>query len=128
MAKPQDDRFFRHLVSNLRTGVLAITSDGAIAVMNDIAYRSLGIRPGGSDLGRPFGDVLAECPEMSAVLDAAFVNDDLPNRAEMRLRNTGKAIGYSLSRIYDDAGAVVDRKSTRLNSSHSQQSRMPSSA
>ena len=107
MAKPQDDRFFRHLVSNLRTGVLAITSDGAIAVMNDIAYRSLGIRPGGSDLGRPFGDVLAECPEMSAVLDAAFVNDDLPNRAEMRLRNTGKAIGYSLSRIYDDAGAVV---------------------
>ena len=27
-----------------------------------------------------------------------------------------------------DAGATADRKSTRLNSSHSQQSRMPSSA
>lgn len=107
MAKPQDDRFFRHLVSNLRTGVLAITRDGAVAVMNDIAYRSLGTRPGPADLGAPFREVLAECPEMCAVLDAAFVSDDLPNRAEMRLRNTGKAIGYSLSRIYDDAGAVV---------------------
>ena len=29
---------------------------------------------------------------------------------------------------YDDAALLLDRKSTRLNSSHSQQSRMPSSA
>ena len=28
------DRFFRHLVFNLRTGVLAITRDGRIAAMN----------------------------------------------------------------------------------------------
>lgn len=35
------DRFFRHLVFNLRTGVLAITRDGRIAAMNDIAYRVL---------------------------------------------------------------------------------------
>ena len=32
------------------------------------------------------------------------------------------------SRVEADALAQVDRKSTRLNSSHSQQSRMPSSA
>ena len=30
--------------------------------------------------------------------------------------------------IYDEIKMVTDRKSTRLNSSHSQQSRMPSSA
>ena len=102
-----DDRFFRHLVSNLQTGVLAITRDGLLAIMNDIAYRSLGMQPRSNDLGRPFTEVLGDCPEVIGVLDAAFDSDDLPNRAEMRLRNTGKAIGYSLSRIYNDEGAAV---------------------
>ena len=48
-AAPADDmlgdRFFRHLVFNLRTGVLAITRDGRVAAMNDIAYRVLGLTP-----------------------------------------------------------------------------------
>ena len=99
-----DDRFYRHLVSNLRTGVLAITRDGLLAVMNHIAYRSLGLAPNANDLGRPFTDVLVDCPEVIGVLEAAFDSDDLPNRAEMCLRQTGKAIGYSLSRIYNDDG------------------------
>lgn len=102
-----DDRFYRHLVSNLRTGVLAITRDGLLAVMNDIAYRSLGLAPKSDDLGRPFTEVLVDCPEVIGVLEAAFDSDDLPNRAEMRLRRTGKAIGYSLSRIYDDEGLAA---------------------
>jgi signal transduction histidine kinase len=102
-----DDRFYRHLVSNLRTGVLAITRDGLLAVMNDIAYRSLGLTPNATDLGRPFTEVLGDCPEVIGVLNAAFDNDDLPNRAEMRLRRTGKAIGYSLSRIHDDDGQAA---------------------
>ena len=106
-AQRVDDRFYRHLVSNLRTGVLAITREGLLAVMNGIAYRSLGLAPQANDLGRPFTDVLVDCPEVIGVLDAAFDSDDLPNRAEMRLRRTGKAIGYSLSRIYDDSGQAA---------------------
>ena len=102
-----DDRFYRHLVSNLRTGVLAITRDGLLAVMNGIAYRSLGLTPHANDLGRPFTEVLVDCPEVIGVLEAAFDSDDLPNRAEMRLRRTGKAIGYSLSRIHDDVGQAA---------------------
>jgi signal transduction histidine kinase len=102
-----DDRFYRNLVSNLRTGVLAITRDGLLAVMNDIAYRSLGLTPHAHDLGRPFTEVLIDCPEVIGVLEAAFESDDLPNRAEMRLRRTGKAIGYSLSRINDDDGQAA---------------------
>ena len=39
----------------------------------------------------------------------------------------GSAAPASGSRV-DDVSLSVDRKSTRLNSSHSQQSRMPSSA
>jgi len=98
------DRFFRHLVFNLRNGVLAITRDGRVAAMNDIAYRVLGLKPRPGDLGRPFGEVLHDCPEVARVLQSAFDGDDLPNRAEMRIRKTSKAIGYTLSHIHDEAG------------------------
>jgi signal transduction histidine kinase len=101
------DRFFRHLVFNLRTGVLAITRDGRIAAMNDLAYRVLGIGVRHDDIGRPFTEVLHDCPEICRVFHEAFDSDDLPNRAEMRLRKTGRAIGYTLSRIHDDAGMLV---------------------
>lgn len=103
----QSDRFFRHLVFNLRTGVLAITRQGDLAAVNDIGYRVLGLAPRPDDLGQPFTAVLQDCPEVCQVLQKAFDTDDLPNRAEMRLRKTGRAIGYSLSRIHDDDGRLV---------------------
>ncbi len=101
------DRFFRHLVFNLRAGVVAITEQGDLAAINDIGYRVLGLSPDSGHLGRPFGVVLSDCPEICQVLQRAFDTDDLPNRAEMRLRRTGRAIGYSLSRIHDDDGVLV---------------------
>ena len=101
------DRFFRQLVVTLRTGVLAITLDGRIAAMNDMAYRVLALSPRPGDIGRPFAEALLEYPEIVRVLQQAFETDDLPNRAEMRLRKTGRAMGYSLSRIHDDAGRMV---------------------
>jgi signal transduction histidine kinase len=102
-----DDRFYRHLVTHLRTGVLAVTRDGQVAVMNDMAYRVLGLRPQPDDLDRRFEDVLEECPEVVRVLHQALDSSILPNRAEMRLRKTGRAIGYSLSHIHDDDGQMV---------------------
>src|SRR6185295_2706545 len=73
--KPEDllgDRFFRHLVFNLRTGVLAITRDGRIAAMNDMAYRVLAL-PGGVDyIGRQFAEVLHDVPEVTRILQQAF--------------------------------------------------------
>jgi PAS domain S-box-containing protein len=101
------DRFFRHLVFNLRTGVLAITRDGRVAAVNDLAYRVLGLSQRSGDIGRPFVEMLHDVPEVSRVLHQAFESDDLPNRAEMRLRKTGRAIGYTLSRIHDDNGQLV---------------------
>jgi signal transduction histidine kinase len=101
------DRFFRHLVFNLRTGVLAITRDGRIAAMNDIAYRVLGLSARPGDIGRPFAEVLQDCPEVARILQQGFDSDDLPNRAEMRLRKTGRAMGYSLSPILDEEGAKI---------------------
>jgi signal transduction histidine kinase len=101
------DRFFRQLVLNLRTGVLAITRDGRVAAMNDIAYRVLGLSARRTDLGRPFGEILQDCPDVARVLHDAFDGDDLPNRAEMRLRKTGRAIGYTLSHIHDDEERII---------------------
>ena len=107
VADSHTDRFFRHLVFNLRAGVVAITDEGDLAAVNDIGYRVLGLPPDPAHLGRPFADVLHDCPEVCQVLQRAFDTDDLPNRAEMRLRKTGRAIGYSLSRIHDDDGRLV---------------------
>ena len=47
--------------------------------------------------------------------------EDSPRRGE-------KGRVMNVYTCYDAAGNVIDRKSTRLNSSHYQQSRMPSSA
>jgi signal transduction histidine kinase len=101
------DRFFRHLVLNLRAGVLAITRDGRIAAINDIAYRVLGLTARPGDVGRHFSEVLQDCPEVTRVLLQAFDTGDLPNRAEMRMRRTGRAIGYTLSHIQDDNGHQI---------------------
>ena len=40
----------------------------------------------------------------------------------------GITVGHEMVGVVEEVGAEVDRKSTRLNSSHIQKSRMPSSA
>ncbi len=75
--------------------------------MNGIAYRVLGLKPNPSDLGRPFQEVLQDCPEVVRVLQSAFETSRLANRAELRLRKTGRAIGYTMSKIHDDAHEEV---------------------
>jgi two-component system nitrogen regulation sensor histidine kinase GlnL len=101
------DRFFRHLVFNLRTGVLAITRDGRIAAINSMALRVLALPAREDYIGLPFAAVLHEVPEVVRILQQAFESGDLPNRAEMRLRKTGRAMGYTLSHIHDDDGRMV---------------------
>jgi signal transduction histidine kinase len=40
------------------------------------------------------------------ILNAAFESEHLPNRAELRLKSTGKVIGYTLSLIRGDDGEI----------------------
>ncbi len=101
---PVSDRFFRQLVSSMRNGVLAITRDGRVAIINEVAYRILEIEPGDDDIGRPFTEVLRGQPDVQRIVGAAFDLAHLPNRAELRLKSTGKVIGYTLSHILDDHG------------------------
>ena len=101
------DAFFRYIVSGMRNGVLAITRDGTLALINDEAYRIFGVTAQPTDLGRPVADVLRERPDVVRVLNGVFDLNLLPNRVELRLRPSGKVIGYTLAMVRDDAGGVV---------------------
>lgn len=101
------DVFFRHMVGNMRNGVLAIARDGAIVLVNDEACRLFALPPGATLVGQPFGDVLHAHPDIVRVLGGAFDMAALPNRAELRLKSTDIVIGYTLSLVRDEAGAAV---------------------
>jgi signal transduction histidine kinase len=98
------DRFYRQLVLGMRNGVLAVTRDGRIAIINEVACRILEIPPLDSYLERDYATVLAAQPDMVRILSAAFHLAHLPNRAELRLKPSGKVIGYTLSHILDEGG------------------------
>ncbi len=98
------DRFFRQMVQSMRNGVLAITRDGRVAVMNDVAYRTFGLTASPGDIGQPFGEVLRDQPDIVRILASAFELNTLPNRAELRLKTCRKVIGYTLSHILDEHG------------------------
>ncbi len=102
-----DDRFFRHMVTSMRNGVLAITRDGKLVVMNDEAYRILQLARRPEDPGRHFSDLLRDHPDIVRVLASAFEMMHLPNRAELRLKPSGRVIGYTLSQILDDRGRAT---------------------
>jgi signal transduction histidine kinase len=101
------DGFYKDMVWNLRNGIVAITRDGRVAVMNGIAYRVLGLKPRTADIGRHFSEVLKDVPDLLRIMAGAFELSHLPNRAELRLKNTGKVIGYTLSHVKDARGRDV---------------------
>src|SRR6188768_304692 len=102
-----DDTFFRHIVSGMRNGVLAITRDGRLAIINDEAYRIFGVDARADDLGQPLTHVLRDHPDVVRVLTSAFELHHLPTRVEMRIKPTGKVIGYTLALIRNDEGTIV---------------------
>ena len=91
----------------MRNGVLAFRRDGTLALMNAEGYRIFGLAPSADDVGRPFADVLRDCPEIIRVLAGAFELSHLPNRAELRLKELDRVIGYTLSQVKDDDGVPV---------------------
>ncbi len=101
------DLFFRHMVNSMRNGVLAIARDGRLVFANDVACRTLGVSVESSGLGRPFFEVLENSPDIVRILAGAFELSHLPNRAELRLKPSGKVIGYTLSHVRDERGRAV---------------------
>src|SRR5438876_8227637 len=99
-----EDPFFRHIVSSMRNGVIAFHRDGTLALMNDEAYRIFGLTRATGDIGRAFADVLRNRLDVIRVLGGAFELSHLPNRAELRLKDLDRVIGYTLSQVKDDGG------------------------
>jgi signal transduction histidine kinase len=106
-AARQQDVFFRHMVGNMRNGVLAIDRDGGIVIINDEARRLFHLVPDDSIVGLPYADVLHQHPDIVRVLGGAFELKSLPNRAELRLKSTDTVIGYTLSLVRDEANNAV---------------------
>jgi PAS domain S-box-containing protein len=101
-----EDVFFRHMVGNMRNGVLAIDREGGIVLLNDEARRLFHLPPA-DVVGQPYVDVLCEHSDILRVLGGAFELKALPNRAELRLKSTDTVIGYTLSLVRDDRGEAV---------------------
>jgi len=102
-SKAPEDRFFRHIVSSMANGVLAVRRDGTLALMNQEAYRIFSLTPDPEDIGKPFADVLGPRADIVRVLKAAFELKHLPNRLELRLKDLDRVIGYTLSQVKDTA-------------------------
>ena len=60
--------------------------------------------PPGRRSGSRISEVLRDQPDILRILAAAFDLQHLPNRAELRLKGSGKVIGYTLSHILDEHG------------------------
>jgi nitrogen-specific signal transduction histidine kinase len=88
----------------MRNGVIAVRRDGTLMLMNAEAYRIFSLTAQPDDIGRSFADVLQSRPEVVRVLTAAFELSHLPNRAETRLKDLDRVIGYTLSQVKDDTG------------------------
>ena len=105
--KPGTDVFFRHMVGNMRNGVLAITRDGRVVLVNEEACRLFRLLPPQTLIGRPYADVLSDHPDIVRVLGGAFGMAALPNRSELRLSSTDTVIGYTLSLVRQEDGEPV---------------------
>jgi signal transduction histidine kinase len=101
------DPFFRHMVANMRNGLVAVTRSGEVVLINDEACRIFGLPAGGGYAGRMYSDVLRAHPDILRVLGGAFEMAALPNRAELRLKSTDTVIGYTLSLVRQDDGSTV---------------------
>lgn len=99
--------FYRDLIAGMRNGIIVIRRDGRLVAMNDAAYASLGLIPGADDIGQPVANLLSTTPELVAVFAQVFDTDVLPNRAEIRLAPSGRAIGYTLSLVRNGLGDVT---------------------
>src|SRR6185436_8777507 len=91
----------------MRNGVIAVRRDGTLMLMNAEAYRIFTLTPQPDDIGRPFAEVLKSRADIVRVLTAAFELSHLPNRAELRLKELDRVIGYTLAQVKDETAAPI---------------------
>lgn len=103
---PVSADFFRCLVANMRSGVLAIDRAGQIVLINEEARRLFRL-PDEDYSGRRVERVLGEHADILRVLSGVFDRPTLPSRAEIRMTSTDTVVGYSLSLVRSESGVVM---------------------
>ena len=79
--------------------------------MNDEAYRIFGAHAARRRHRPPVHRGASTTqPDIVRMLAGAFELTHLPNRAELRLKSTGKVIGYTLSQVRTSAAASSARR------------------
>lgn len=91
----------------MRNGVIAIRRNGQLALINDEAYRIFALTRGAADIGTSFVELFRSRPDLVRVLAGAFEMSTLPNRAELRLKDLDRVIGYTLSLVRDEDGRTT---------------------
>jgi nitrogen-specific signal transduction histidine kinase len=108
-----DSRYAGWLVDSVRSGLVAIGADGAIAALNAAGHRVLGCA--GVDpaalIGRDCRDALAAQPVVVERLLEALDGAERPSRAELTLAPHGDrpalTIGYTIAAVRNAAGDVA---------------------
>jgi signal transduction histidine kinase len=109
----RDSRYAGWLVDSVRSGLVAIDAQGAVAALNAAGHRMLGCA--GDDaaavLGRDCREAFAAQPVVVARLLEALDGAERPSRAELTLAarggRPGLTIGYTIAAVRDAAGAVA---------------------
>jgi len=91
----------------MRNGVIAIHRDGTIALVNGEACRIFALPRDPDPVGLAFSDAFRARPDLVRVLSGAFEMTTLPNRAELRLKELDRVIGYTLSQVRDDQERAI---------------------
>jgi nitrogen-specific signal transduction histidine kinase len=108
-----DSRYAGWLVDAVRSGLVAIDAEGAVAALNAAAHRILGCAGDAATavIGRDCREALVAQPALVERLLEALDGAERPSRAELTLAPRGGhpaiTIGYTIAAVRDDAGAVA---------------------
>jgi len=108
----RDPDFASWMVGSMRSGLVAIDTDGAVVALSPDARRILGCPEGPLEtlLGRPCREVLAAQPAVLRRLREALDGRDRPSRAELVLDpvngRPARTIGFTLLCVRDPSGSV----------------------
>jgi signal transduction histidine kinase len=108
-----DSRYAGWLIDSVRSGLVAIDAQGAVAALNTAGHRVLGCAGGDPTavIGRDCRAALAAQPVVAERLLEALDGAERPSRAELTLASRGDrpalTIGYTIAAVRDAAGAVA---------------------
>jgi len=106
---PTAERFFHHLFTSMRCGIITIDRTGRITHLNGLARKILEL-PEGDAIGRACSETLADHPLLVNLFVESFRMKNQPNRAEMEIRlqdHKKRTIGFSMPLIRDEAGEIL---------------------